>query len=63
MLSEAKHLYAWNLERFYLSVIARGASLVAINRVERSWTFDCFGYRLAMTKNSACKIFHCHVER
>ena len=31
MLSEAKHLYAWNLERFYLSVIARGASLVAIN--------------------------------
>ena len=22
MLSEAKHLYAWNLERFYLSVIA-----------------------------------------
>ena len=32
MLSEAKHLYAWNLERFYLSVIARGASLVAIKR-------------------------------
>ncbi|MDE5816175.1 MAG: hypothetical protein K2H55_01550, partial [Helicobacter sp.] len=23
MLGEAKHLYAWNLERFYLSVIAR----------------------------------------
>ena len=22
MLSEAKHLYAWNLKRFYLSVIA-----------------------------------------
>ncbi|MDE7196972.1 MAG: hypothetical protein K2N69_08145 [Helicobacter sp.] len=41
MLSEAKHLYAWNLERFYLSVIARGASLVAINRVEHSETFDC----------------------
>ena len=36
MLSEAKHLYAWNLERFYFSVIARGASLVAINRVEHS---------------------------
>ena len=26
-------------------------------------TVDCFGYRLAMTQNSACKIFHCHVER
>ena len=36
MLSEAKHLYAWNLERFYLFVIARGVSLVAIKRVERS---------------------------
>ena len=36
MLSVAKHLYAWNLERFYLSVIARGASLVAIKRAEHS---------------------------
>ena len=33
MLSEAKHLYVWNFKRFYLSVIARGASLVAIKRL------------------------------
>ena len=44
MLSEAKHLYVWNLERFYLSVIARGASLVAIKRVRHSWTVDCFAH-------------------
>ena len=37
MLSEAKHL-----------VIARGVSLVAINRVGHSWTIDCFA-SLAMT--------------
>ena len=61
MLSEAKHLYAWNLERFYF-VIAGSASLVAINRVKSSETLDCFAL-LAMTKNAACKIFYCHVER
>ena len=27
------------------------------------YTVDCFGCRLAMTKNGACKIFYCHVER
>ena len=26
-------------------------------------TVDCFGCRLAMTQNSACKNIHCHVER
>ena len=40
MLSEAKHL-----------VIARGASLVAIKRVERSKTVDCFA-SLAMTQRN-----------
>ena len=43
MLSEAKHL-----------VIARGASLVAINRVRHSWTVDCFA-SLAMTKIAHAK--------
>ena len=36
---------------------------VAINRIERSDTLDCFGYRLAMTRNSTHKNIHCHVER
>ena len=36
---------------------------VATNRVGRSETLDCFGYRLAMTRNSTHKNIHCHVER
>ena len=38
-------------------VIARGASLVAINRIKCSWTFDCFA-SLAMTQDYRfCIIF------
>ena len=58
MLSEAKHLCGFlrheilhSLARVQNDKVSLRASVtsVAINRVECSKTFDCFGYRLTMT--------------